>query len=144
MAEGTSAPNYRLSQGTQKRVFEAGVDPTNAKSGKTARQHLTNAAIADEVDNIATDVKDQVIEKQEDTATREEAWDTGFDAMGDRGSWASGELFDQFQDLEGGYRDEYLEAVRKGDTKGQSRMLKDQGARASGLQGWKETMETAK
>ena len=144
MANGASAPNYRLSQGTQKRVFEAGVDPTNAKSGKTARQHLTNAAIADEVGNIATDVKDQVIEKQEDTATREEAWDTGFDAMSDRGSWASGELFDQFQDLEGGYRDEYLEAVRKGDTKGQSRMLKDQGARASGLQGWKETMETAK
>lgn len=144
MAEGTSAPDYRLSQGTQKRVFEAGVNPTNEKSGKTARQHLTNAAIADGVDAIATGVKDQIIEKREDTAAREEAWDVGFDAMGDRGSWASGELFDQFQDLESGFRDEYLEAVRKGDKKGQARMLKDQAGRSSGLKGWKETMETAK
>lgn len=146
MAEttGTSAPSYKLSQGTQKRVFDAGVNPTNEKSGKTARQHLTNAAIADGVDTIATGVKDQIIEKREDTAAREEAWDVGFDAMGDRGSWASGELFDQFQDLESGFRDEYLEYVRKGDKKGQARMLKDQAGRSSGLKGWKETMETAK
>jgi len=144
MAEGTSAPNYRLSQGTQKRVFEAGVDPTNAKSGKTARQHFTNAAIADGVDAIATGIKDQIIEKQEDTATREEAWDAGFDAMDDKGGWASGELFDQFQESESSFRDEYLEAVRKGDKKGQQRMLKDQATRSSGLQGWKGTMETAK
>ena len=146
MAEttGTSAPSYKLSQGTQKRVFEAGVNPTNEKSGKTARQHLTNAAIADGVDAIATGVKDQIIEKREDTAAREEAWDVGFDAMGDRGSWASGELFDQFQTMEAGYRDKYLEAVRTGDKKGQARMLKDQAGRSSGLKGWKETMETAK
>ena len=144
MAEGTSAPNYRLSRATQQRVYEAGVDPVNTKSGKTARQHLTNAAIATEVSNIATGVKDQIVAKQEDTAAREDAWDTGFDAMGDRGSWASGELYDQFQTMEAGYRDEYLEAVRKGDKKGQARMLKDQAARSSGLKGWKETMETAK
>lgn len=144
MAEGTSAPNYKLSQGTQNRVFAAGVDPTNAKSGKTARQHLTNAAIADGVDAIATGIKDQVIEKREDTATREEAWDAGFDAMDDKGGWASGELFDQFQESESSFRDEYLEAVRKGDKKGQQRMLKDQATRSSGLQGWKGTMETAK
>ncbi len=144
MAEGTSAPNYRLSRATQQRVYEAGVDPVNTKSGKTARQHLTNAAIATEVSNIATGVKDQIAAKQEDTAARENAWETGFDAMGDRGSWASGELFDQFQDLESGFRDEYLEAVRKGDKKEQARMLKDQAGRSSGLKGWKETMETAK
>ena len=47
-AKGTSAPSYKLSQGTQKRVFEAGVNPKNEKSGKTARQHITNAVIADE------------------------------------------------------------------------------------------------
>ena len=137
MAEGTSAPNYRLSQGTQRRVQEAGL-------GGDARKHLQNAAMVDELGNIATDVTDQIIEKQEDTATREEAWDVGFDAMEDKGGWASGELFDQFQDLESGFRDKYLEAVRKGDTKAQARMLKDQGARASGLEGWKGTMETAK
>jgi len=144
MANGASAPNYRLSQGTQRRVYEAGVDPVNAKSGKTARQHLTNAAIAGEISNIATGVKDQIVAKQEDTAARENAWETGFDAMGDRGSWASGELYDQFQTMENEYKDKYLEAVRKGDKKEQARMLKDQATRASGLKGWKETMETAK
>jgi hypothetical protein len=137
MAEkGTSAPSYRLSQGTQTRVAKAGL-------GGEARKHLQKAAIAGEVGKIATGIKDQAIEKQEDTATREEAWDTGFDAMGDRGSWASGELFDQFQTMEAGYRDEYLEAVRTGDTKLQKRLLKDQGDRSSSLQGWKGTMETA-
>ena len=137
MAEGTSAPSYRLSQGTQSRVARAGL---SGDAGK----HLINADMADELGKIATGVKDQIIEKQEDTTAREEAWDVGFDAMGDRGSWASGELYDQFQTLEAGYKDEYLEAVRKGDKKAQARMLKDQGARASGLGGWKETMETAK
>ena len=137
MAEkGTSAPSYRLSGGTQTRVAKAGL-------GGDARKHLQNAAMADEAGNIVTGIKDQIVEKKEDTAAREDAWDTGFDAMGDRGSWASGELFDQFQTMEAGYRDEYLEAVRTGDTKLQKRLLKDQGNRSSSLQGWKGTMETA-
>jgi len=137
MAEtGTSAPSYRLSQGTQSRVAKAGL-------GGDARKHLQNAAMADEAGNIVTGIKDQIVEKQEDTTAREDAWDTGFDAMGDRGSWASGELYDQFQIMEAGYRDEYLEAVRTGDTKLQKRLLKDQGSRSSSLQEWKGTMETA-
>jgi hypothetical protein len=133
----TSAPSYRLSQGTQSRVARAGL-------GGDARKHLQKAAMAGEVGKIATDVTDQITEKQEDTAARENAWETGFDAMGDRGSWASGELYDQFQTMENEYKDKYLEAVRKGDKKAQARMLKDQAARSSGLKGWKETMESAK
>jgi hypothetical protein len=137
MAEGTSAPNYRLSQGTQSRVAKAGL-------GGEARERLNKANTASGIIDVVTDVKDQVVAKQNDTAAREETWDKGFDAMGGRGSWASGELFDQFQDIETGYRDEYLEAVRTGDKKSQQRLLKDQGIRSSGLKGWKETMETAK
>ena len=135
MAEKTGV-NYSLDSGAINAVKEAGI-------GGDARKHLTNAAIAGEAMNIATDVKDQIVEKQEDIAEREEAWDVGFDAMGDRGSWASGELFDQFQDLESGYRDEYVAAVQSGDIKAQQRMLKDQATRASGLDGWKKTMESA-
>jgi hypothetical protein len=135
MAE-TTGVNYSLDSGTINAVKEAGL-------GGDAREHLTNAAIANEAMNIATDVKDQIVEKQEDIAEREEAWDVGFDAMGDRGSWASGELFDQFQELESGYRDEYVAAVQSGDIKAQQRMLKDQATRASGLDGWKKTMESA-
>jgi hypothetical protein len=89
-------------------------------------------------------VVDKIEEKQEDTATRLENWDSGFDAMEDRASWASGELFDQFQTMETGYRDTYVEAVRTGDKQTQQRMLKEQATRSSGLNGWKETMETAK
>ena len=42
MAEGTSAPNYRLSQGTQRRVYEAGLGGNGP--GGDARKHLQNAA----------------------------------------------------------------------------------------------------
>jgi hypothetical protein len=144
MAEttGTPAPNYKLSQGTQKRVFDAGVNPTNEKSGKTARQHLTNAAIADGVDAIATGVKDQIVEKREDTETRERKWDAGLESMGVKGSWANASLFDQFLEIEKAHQKEYREAVRKGDKKGQQRMLKDQGERSQQLQSWKGLMET--
>ena len=82
MAEGTSAPSYRLSQGTQSRVARAGL-------GGDARKHLQKAAMADEVGKIATDVTDQIAEKQEDTETRERAWDAGLEGMGDKGSWAN-------------------------------------------------------
>ena len=64
--------------------------------------------------------------------------------MGDRGSWASPQLFDQFQQLETGFRDDYIEAVRSGNKADQQRMLKEQAARSSSLQGWKDVMETAK
>ena len=136
MAE-TTGVNYSLGSGAINAVKEAGL-------GGDARKHLTDAAIAGGAMNIATDVKDQIVEKREDTAEGREAWDAGFDAMGDRGSWASGELFDQFQDLESGYRDKYVAAVQSGDIKAQQRMLKDQATRASGLDGWKKTMESAK
>ena len=135
MAEGTSAPSYRLSQGTQSRVARAGL-------GGDARKHLQKAAMADEVGKIATDVTDQIAEKQEDTETRERAWDAGLEGMGDKGSWANANLFDQFSDLEKGYQAEYLEAVRTGDKKTQQRLLKDQGERSQQLQSWKTLMET--
>jgi len=136
MAEtGTSAPSYRLSQGTQSRVARAGL-------GGDARKHLQKAAMADEVGKIATDVTDQIAEKQEDTETRERAWDAGLEGMGDKGSWANANLFDQFSDLEKGYQAEYLEAVRTGDKKTQQKLLKDQGERSQQLQSWKTLMET--
>jgi hypothetical protein len=135
MAE--SGVNYRLSSGTLAAVKGAGI-------GGKAQEHLAKAAGAEALQGIVKGVEEQIVEKQEDTASREEAWDVGFDAMDDKGAWASGELFDQFQTIEASYKDEYLEAVRKGDRQKQKRMLKDQGSRSSGLQGWKGTMETAK
>lgn len=131
------AVNYGLDSSTLNAVREAGL-------GGEAAGRLQKATVADTISDAATGVKDQVIERREYAEAREEAWDVGFDEMGDRGSWASGELFDQFQLMEEAYKDEYLEAVRTKDTKAQKRMLKDQGSRSNGLQEWKSTMETAK
>ena len=136
MAESTGV-NYNLGSDTLGAVRNAGL-------GGEARERLQKSVAADAIGGIAQGVVDKIEEKQEDTATRLENWDSGFDAMEDRASWASGELFDQFQTMETGYRDTYVEAVRTGDKQTQQRMLKEQATRSSGLNGWKETMETAK
>lgn len=132
-----TTPDYSISSGTMSAVREAGL-------GGDARKHLNRGAVAGAVGDLVSGVGEQIQEKKVEKETAIENWDTGFDAMGDRGSWASGELYDQFQDMENGYKDNYVEAVRKGDKKSQARMLKDQAMRASGLKGWKETMESAK
>jgi hypothetical protein len=46
--------------------------------------------------------------------------------------------------MEAGYKDKYLEAVRSNNKPEMQRLLQDQGNRSSALQGWKDTMETAK
>ena len=130
------AVDYTLNPSTLRAVRQAG--------SSEAMAHLQKAKFAEGIGNVVTGIGEQIQEKKVEKETAIENWDTGFDAMGDRGSWASGELYDQFQDMEAGYRDEYLEAVRKGDKKAQARMLKDQATRSSGLKGWKETMESAK
>jgi hypothetical protein len=140
---GVSAPSYRLSNYTQKAVKEAGVDIQNEKSGKSARQHLINAGMADELEKTQVKIKDDIVAKQEAKELAREAWTGGFDIMDERGAWASGELFDQFQGIESDYKEEYLAAVKKGDKKTMGKLMKDQAARGQGLQGWKGTMETA-
>tara|TARA_R110002096_G_scaffold413059_2_gene613723 strand:+ start:7038 stop:8201 length:1164 start_codon:yes stop_codon:yes gene_type:complete len=132
-----TTPDYSISSGTMSAVREAGL-------GGDARKHLNRGAVAGAVGDLVSGLGEQIQEKKVEKETAIENWDTGFDAMGDRGSWASGELYDQFQDMETGYKDNYVGAVRKGDKKSQARMLKDQATRASGLKGWKETMESAK
>ena len=138
MAEGTGiTPNYRLSGSTLSAVREAGI-------GGKARKALNRAAIAGATGEIIGEVGEEIQAKKVEKEEALGAWDEGFAAMGDRGSWASGELYDQFQEMEEGYKQEYLDAVKSGDKQAQARLLKEQGARANNLKGWKETMETAK
>lgn len=70
-------------------------------------------------------------------------WDTAFDAMGNRGSWASPEMYDNFYNMEQGYRTEYIEAVRSGDKLGSGKMLAAQQQRSAALKAWKTTMDEA-
>ena len=112
-----------------------------AKAGKTVRPEFgIGDAIGEVGDSITEKVEEVKGQREGDTA----AWDEGFAKMGDRGSWASGELFDEFQTMEAGYKDKYLEAVRSNNKPEMQRLLQDQGNRSSALQGWKDTMETAK
>jgi len=136
---GTSSVSYRIGAGVRGAIKEAGAGGS-AEYNKAMQNATTADGVAGAIDIVSGKIGDRRKEKEEAT----EAWDAGFDAMGDKGSWASGELFDQFNDIETGHRDEYVEAVRKNDKKAQKRLLKDQASRSSGLQGWKKTMETAK
>lgn len=136
---GSGSVSYRIGEGVRGAIKQAGAG--GSQEYNQAMQNATMAkGAAGVIDIVSGKIGDRRKEKEEAT----EAWDAGFDAMGDKGSWASGELFDQFNDIETGYRDEYVEAVRKNDKKAQKRLLKDQASRSSGLQGWKKTMETAK
>tara|TARA_R100000700_G_scaffold1922_4_gene4285 strand:+ start:5646 stop:6800 length:1155 start_codon:yes stop_codon:yes gene_type:complete len=134
MAESTRSLDYGLSGDILDRV--AGAREAKYEPGKRT------------IYDTAVDLGTKALEKgKEKQAAQQESladWDSAFDAMGDRGSWASPQLFDQFQELERGYRDAYIEAVRSGNKADQQRMLKEQAARSSSLQGWKDVMETAK
>ena len=70
-------------------------------------------------------------------------WEKGYDWMGNRGSWASGNMFDQYQGLEAGYRDAYIDAVNSGDIQLQERLLKEQEHRGSVLQEWSKTFDAS-
>ena len=63
-------------------------------------------------------------------------WEKGYDWMGNRGSWASGNMFDQYLGLEAGYRDAYIDAVNSGDIQLQERLLKEQEQKCSVLNEW--------
>jgi hypothetical protein len=135
-AKGTSAPSYRLSQGTQTRVAKAGL-------GGEARKHLQKAVIAGEVGKIATGIKDQIVKKQEDRTASLAEWDAAFDEMSETGAWANENLFGKFEEMEKSQRELYVEAVRKGDKKEMAKLMQGQSKRSSSLQQWKGTLEAA-
>ena len=87
---------------------------------------------------------EKITARQEKMVGLEQEWDDAFSAMGNRGSWASPELYDQFQQMESGYKDEYLKAVRTGNKQQQNKLLKDQELRSTSLQAWKTASESSK
>ena len=147
MAQSTGTPDYSLGAQTMRQVAQAGV-------GGEARESYLKSQMAGEVSDALMEGAEAYTTEKETREAEQEAiadakraeakkWNTAFDAMGERGAWASGELFDQFAAQEQGFKDQYLEAVRTGDKTLQDKLLKEQGARSNSLQNWKETMETA-
>ena len=148
MAEATSTtPDYSLDAATLRAVSGASV-------GGDAMDAYIKSTQVGNIGSAVTAGAEAFYEARADKEARNEAaaqvkisaaakWDEAFDAMGERGAWASPELHDQFMQMEEKYKKDYLEAVRTGDKKEQSRILKEQGARSNSLQSWKSTMETA-
>jgi len=128
MADTAIGLDYSLSGGILNRVKDAG------------KTRVPNTGIGEAISGIGETITDYATEGQDAMA----GWDEGFAIQGDRGSWASGELFDQFQEMEAGYKEEYLQAVKRRDEQGKARLLKNQGDRSSSVTGWKDVMETAK
>jgi hypothetical protein len=112
-----------------------------ARAGETIQPKV---GLGDAISSVGKTVQEFGEEKVEERKVGEEKWDVGFDKMGDRGSWASPELFDQFQTSEAAFREPYIEAIRSGDKKTAGKLLKDQQTRSSQLAAWKTVMETAK
>jgi len=128
----TMSVDYGLSGDTLNRVRRAGAT------------YAPKTTIGDVMGGVGTGIMDYANVELDRWGNAISEWDEGFAIQGDRGSWASGELFDQFQQIEEQYKNEYLAAVKSKDKQAQSRLLSDQGKRAAGLQSWKDTMETAK
>ena len=103
-----------------------------------------DTTIGEAISDVGTSIYEGAKKKKEFSEASNMAWDTAFAKMGDRGEWASPELFDQFQQMEQGYKQEYLDAVNRNDTAAMAVALQKQGQRASALTGWKDVMETAK
>ena len=128
--EKTSGPSYGLGSSTLSQYRRALASEGQTKLG----------GIAEGLGKLG----EKLTARQEAMVGSEQEWDDAFAAMGNRGSWASPELYDQFQQMESGYKDEYLKAVRSGNKQQQNKLLKDQELRSTSLQAWKTASESSK
>ena len=128
--EKTSGPDYGLGSSTLSQYRRALASEGQTKLG----------GIAEGLGKLG----EKITARQEKMVGLEQEWDDAFSAMGNRGSWASPELYDQFQQMESGYKDDYLKAVRSGNKQQQNKLLKDQELRSTSLQAWKTASEASK
>ena len=127
--EKTSGPGYGLSSTTLQQYRTAMASEGQTKLG----------GIAEGLSSIG----EKITAKHGEMVGLEQEWDDAFSSMGNRGSWASPGLYDQFQEMETGYKDEYLKAVRSGNKQQQSKLMKDQELRSTSLQSWKSSLESS-
>ena len=80
---------------------------------------------------------------EDDVLDREAAWYAKFDAMRNRATWASEDLYVKFEAYEESQKELYLQAVRDGDKKTQNALLRAQTDRYSSTNGWKAIIEMA-
>lgn len=143
--------NYQLPQHVQTAMRGASAPGSISSSGVSAGGW---DAIEKANKSIEKDVKelDKFIAEQDKQREKEQKeidalaakFDVGFEKLGNRGSWATGELYDAFAEHEKGFRDDYIAALNAGETEKAQSMLREQEARLVASTNWQDTYKTAK
>jgi hypothetical protein len=133
-----------MSKEAASRTLDYAIDSQILDRVKRAEKPIGLEDLATTRGELLTGAGTMVNQKGKTLQAGEAAWDVGFSKMGDRGQWASGQLYDEFQTMEAGYKEEYVKAIATGNTAGAARMLQDQAQRAKSLQGWTDVMQQAK
>jgi len=155
----TTTPSYGLSDATRRAVREAGPRPGEAQ--RLLNQAQTLGAVGDAAATVGMGVatglavKDAREEAKKEEREAEEkriadlteeaeiAFDEGMTSVAQRQTWTTPEMYDQFIDLEEGYRQEYIDLVKEGKKREAAELLRNQQTRASELNAIKGSMETA-
>ena len=144
---GTKAPasrglDYSLSADILNRVKAAG---DNTKLMNTAGMiGQVGATVGKAFTDVVAKNKKQAEEQAALKAEAEGKWDECFQKVGNRGSWATPEVYDQFAELEKDYQTEYNDAIKAGDKQLAAKLLKQQENRSAQLQQWKSVVEGSK
>ena len=149
MAETTT--NYSLSSSTREAVKDAGLAAAENDKGKG---YLRNAelagGIATDIDTAQTAREVEKKKKAKEDAIKQDKiddadikWEDVFAKMKDGGEWASADLYADFQEDEGKFKDIYLGYLGEDppNKKAAATALREQGERAKQLTSWKATME---
>ena len=143
--------NYQLPGHVQTAMRGASVPGSISSSGVSAGGwdaiDKANKEIKKDVEGL-----DKFIAEQDEQRKKEQKeidqlaakFDIGFEKLGNRGSWATGELYDAFAEHEKGFRDDYIAALNAGETEKAQSMLREQEARLVASTNWQDTYKTAK
>ena len=143
--------NYQLPGHVQTAMRGASVPGSISSSGVSAGGwdaiDKANKEIKKDVEGLDKFIAEQDEQRKKDQKEIDQLaakFDIGFEKLGNRGSWATGELYDAFAEHEKGFRDDYIAALNAGETEKAQSMLREQEARLVASTNWQDTYKTAK
>ena len=143
--------NYQLPQHVQTAMRGASVPGSISSSGVSTGGwgaiDKANKEIKKDVEGLDKFIAEQDEQRKKDQKEIDQLaakFDVGFEKLGNRGSWATGELYDAFAEHEKGFRDDYIAALNAGETEKAQSMLREQEARLVASTNWQDTYKTAK
>ena len=143
--------NYQLPGHVQTAMRGASVPGSISSSGVSAGGwdaiDKANKEIKKDVEGLDKFIAEQDEQRKKDQKEIDQLaakFDVGFEKLGNRGSWATGELYDAFAEHEKGFRDDYIAALNAGETEKAQSMLREQEARLVASTNWQDTYKTAK